>query len=104
MPDGTYDVRAPDYDFEALGPKHVLEPLTVAALHEYLKVRPNPKDGVHTLILGQGGRPVVSRYPNMLIRQIADMHPLLAQRHPPVTADVVAHTGFWDPPTGTPEK
>lgn len=100
MPDFTYEVRAPDYDFEAIGKKHTLEPLTVAALKAYLPYRPTPEDGVHALILGQGGRPIVSRYPNMLIRQIAAVHPLLADRHPPVTADTVAHTGFWDTPSG----
>lgn len=34
----------------------------------------------------------------MLVRQIADLHPLLAQRQPPVTADVITHTGLWDTP------
>ncbi|MFJ8727741.1 hypothetical protein [Streptomyces sp. NPDC093269] len=97
QPDGTYEVRAPD-DFENVGQKHVLEPLTVGALRAYLPRRPEPADGEHALILGQGGRPIVSRYPNMLIRQMASTEPTLAQRHPPVTADVVAHTGFWDTP------
>lgn len=99
MPDGTYDVRAPDYDFEALGPQHVLEPLTVSALKAYLPSRPTPAAGEYALILGQGGRPIVSRYPNMLIRQMAASEPTLAQRHPPVTADVIAHTGYRDTPT-----
>ncbi|WP_046249567.1 hypothetical protein [Streptomyces sp. MBT28] len=94
---GTWDVRAPD-DFENVGKKFVLEPLTVAALHHYLPKRPRPADGVHALILGQGGRPIASRYPNMLIQQIAATHPLLAGRTPPVTADTIAHTGFWDTP------
>ncbi|MGV9891764.1 hypothetical protein, partial [Streptomyces sp. NPDC003395] len=98
LPDFTYEVRAPDYDFEAIGKKHTLEPLTVAALKEYLPHRPRPEDGVHEVILGQGGRPIVSRYPNMLIRQMAATHPLLADRQPPVTADTIAHTGFWDTP------
>jgi integrase len=99
LPDFTYEVRAPD-DFENVGKKFVLEPLTVAALKEYLPYRIKPADGVHALIIGEGGRPVVSRYPNMLIRQMAATHPLLADRRPPVTADTVAHTGFWDTPTG----
>lgn len=97
QPDFTYQVRAPD-DFENVGKQFILEPLTGAALKQYLPVRPRPEDGVHALILGQGGRPIVSRYPNMLIRQICATHPLLAQRTPPVTADAVAHTGFWDTP------
>ncbi|MFF1400220.1 hypothetical protein ACFVZD_41430 [Streptomyces sp. NPDC058287] len=72
QPDGGYEVRAPDYEFEAIGKQFVLDPLTGAALLAYLPSRPRPADGVHTLILGQGGRPIVSRYPNMLVRQIAD--------------------------------
>lgn len=98
QPDFTYQLRAPDYEFEAVGPKHTLEPITSTALKEYLPARITPKDGVHALIIGQGGDAIVSRYPNMLIRQIAATHPLLAQRTPPVTADAVAHTGFYDTP------
>ena len=98
LPDFTYEVRAPDYEFEAIGKKHVLEPLTVAALKEYLPYRATPEEGVHEVILGQGGRPIVSRYPNMLIRQMAATHPLLADRQPPVTADTLAHSGYWDTP------
>jgi integrase len=97
LPDYTYEVRAPD-DFENVGKKFTLEPLTVAALKAYLPYRPTPEDGVHELILGQGGRPIVSRYPNMLVQQICATHPLLADRQPPVTADTIAHTGFWDMP------
>ncbi|WP_030188215.1 hypothetical protein [Streptomyces violaceorubidus] len=97
--EGTWTVRTPD-DFENVGTKHTLEPLTAAALHHYLPKRPRPADGVHALILGQGGRPIASRYPNMLIQQICATNPLLAQRTPPVTADVIAHTGFWDTPAG----
>lgn len=100
LEDGTWDIRAPD-DFENVGKKFTLEPLTAAALKLYLPKRPRPAEGVHALILGQGGHPVNTRYPNMLVRQIASTHPLLAQRTPPVTADAVAHTGFWDtPPEG----
>lgn len=98
-PDTPKEVRAPD-DFENVGPQFTLEPLTAAALIAYLPKRPVPAPGEHALILGQGGRPIVSRYPNMLIRQMAATHPLLADRQPPVTADTIAHTGFWD----TPEK
>jgi integrase len=95
--EGTWDVRAPD-DFENVGKKFVLEPLTVAALHHYLPKRPRPADGVHAVVLGQGGRPLTLRYPNTLIQQICATHPLLAQRTPPVTADTIAHTGYWDTP------
>jgi len=98
QPDGTIEVRAPD-EFENVGKKFVLDPLTVAELKAYLPARPKPAEGEHALILGQGGRPIVSRYPNMIIRQMAATHPLLADRQPPVTADAVAHTGFWDTPT-----
>jgi integrase len=98
QPDGGYQVRAPDYDFEALGPQFVLDPITGAALQDYLPTRPHPADGVHALVLGQGGRPLNSRYPNMLVRQICDLHSILAQREPPVTADAIAHTGLWDTP------
>ncbi|MFD9004496.1 hypothetical protein ACFV0T_26645 [Streptomyces sp. NPDC059582] len=97
--DFSYQVRAPD-DFENVGKQFTLEPLTGAALKAYLKQRPTPEEGVHALILGQGGRPVNTRYPNLLIRQITDTHPLLAQRQPPVTADTIAHTGYWDTPGG----
>ncbi|GHC37205.1 MULTISPECIES: hypothetical protein [Streptomyces rochei group] len=95
---GVWEVRAPDYEYEAVGKKHVLEPLTVAALIEYLPHRIKPADGVHNLITVQGGGPLDSGYPNLIIRQMAAMHPLLAQRTPPVTADTIAHTGFWDTP------
>jgi integrase len=99
LPDFTYEVRAPD-DFENVGKKFTLEPLTAAALKAYLPHRPTPEDGIHALILGQGGRPIVSRYPNMLVQQICATHPLLADRRPPVTADTIAHTGYWDTPVG----
>ncbi|GAA2768522.1 hypothetical protein GCM10010103_75640 [Streptomyces paradoxus] len=57
-------------------------------------------DGVHTLLTVQGGWPVDSGYPKLIIRQMAATHPLLAEREPPVTADTLAHTGFWDTPVG----
>ncbi|KFG02757.1 hypothetical protein IQ62_00125 [Streptomyces scabiei] len=102
LPDFRYEIRAPDYEFEAVGKQWVLEPITVAALKDYLPYRIKPADGVHALILGQGpggrGTPVVTHYPNMIVQQIAATHPLLAQRTPPVTADALAHTGFWDTP------
>jgi integrase len=98
LPDFTYEVRAPDYEYEAIGPKHHLEPLTVAALKAYLPYRIKPAEGVHALIIGQGGQPITPGYPNKLIRQMCATQPLLAQRKPPVTADTIAHTGFWDTP------
>lgn len=99
QPDLSFEVRAPD-DFENIGKQFVLDPLTGAALKAYLPLREKlrPLPDVHTLIVGEGGKPIVSRYPNMLIRNIAATHPLLADRHPPVTADTVAHTGLWDTP------
>lgn len=102
--DGTFEVRAPDYEFEAVGKKHVLEPLTVAALKDYLPYRIKPAEDVHALILGQGkggsGQPITPGYPNLIVQQMASTHPLLAQRTPPVTADTIAHTGYWDTPAG----
>lgn len=98
LPDGTYQVRAPDYEFEAVGKQFTLEPLTAAAVKAYLPYRIRPADGVHALILGQGGNPITSGYPNMIVQQICATHPLLAQRNPPVTADAIAHTGYWDTP------
>ncbi|MCX5000956.1 hypothetical protein [Streptomyces longwoodensis] len=97
MPDNTYEVRAPD-DFENIGPKFTLEPLTSAALKAYLPKRIRPADGVHALIIGQGGNPVVREYPNKIVQQICATYPILAQRQPPVTADTIAHTGYWDVP------
>ena len=99
QPGLAYEVRAPD-DFENVGKQFTLDPLTGAALKAYLPLRDKlrPQPGVHTLIIGEGGKPIVSRYPNMLIRHIAATHPLLADRRPPVTADAVAHTGLWDDP------
>jgi integrase len=99
--DGGYEVRAPDYEFEALGKQFTLDPLTGAALRDYLPHRPTPAPGAYELILGQGGRPLNSRQPNVIVRGICDMHPLLATREPPVTADTIAHTGLWDTPEGS---
>lgn len=95
QPDGTFDVRTPD-DHENVGTKHTLGLLTSEALREYLPARIQPADGVHALIIGQGGKPIVSRYPNMLVQQIASLRTVLAQRRPPVTADALAHTGQRD--------
>lgn len=91
QPDGTYDLRAPD-DHENVGPKHTLGLMASEALREYLPARIEPVDGVHELIIGQGGKPIVSRYPNMIVQEIAATKGVLAQRRPPVTADAVAHT------------
>lgn len=96
----TYEVRAPD-DHENTGKKYTLEPLTSAALKEYLPKRRKPADGVHLLIIGEGGNGVVSEYPNRIVQQIAATSPVLAQRTPPVTADALAHTGYWDAPAPT---
>ncbi|MFF9287480.1 hypothetical protein [Streptomyces griseosporeus] len=98
QPDGTYELRAPD-DHENVGHKFTLEPLTAAALKAYLKVRPEPADpGEHTLLLNKDRRPLQSRWVNTLVGQMAATHPLLADRTPPVTADTIAHTGYWDTP------
>jgi integrase len=102
LPNGsaTYDVRAPD-DHENVGKQYTLDQVTAAAIKEYLPKRRKPADGVHCLIIGEGGNGVVSEYPNKIVQQIAATSPVLAQRTPPVTADVLAHTGFWDtPPEG----
>jgi len=98
-PNGTlaYDVRAPD-DHENTGKPYTLEPVTSAALKEYLPKRRKPADGVHALIIGEGGNGVVPEYPNKIVQQIAATSPVLAQRRPPVTADALAHTGYWDTP------
>jgi hypothetical protein len=71
------------------------------ALKAYLPKRIRPADGVHALIIGQGGQPIVREYPNKIVQQICATYPILAQRQPPVTADTIAHTGYWDtPPAG----
>jgi integrase len=93
----SYDVRAPD-DHENVGKKYTLDAVTSAALKEYLPKRRKPADGVHCLITGEGGQGIVSEYPNKIVQQIAATSPVLAQRTPPVTADALAHTGYWDTP------
>ncbi|MFJ4902792.1 hypothetical protein [Streptomyces sp. NPDC088727] len=100
QPDFSYDVQLPDA-VDGPGRNLTLDPLTGAAVRTYLPHRPTAKDGVHTLLLSRTGRPLYSRFPNELVRAIADTHPLLAQRHPSVTADTIAHTGLWDTPEGT---
>ncbi|MCL8016952.1 hypothetical protein [Streptomyces sp. AS02] len=97
LPDGTYELRAPD-DFENVGKQHTLGMNASEALREYLPARITPIDGVHALIIGQGGKPIVSRYPNMLVQEIASLHGVLAQRRPPVTADALAHTAVREAP------
>ncbi|MFF7476579.1 hypothetical protein [Streptomyces sp. NPDC008092] len=92
-----YEVRAPD-DHENVGHQYTLEALTSAALREYLPRRRKPAEGVHLLIIGEGGQGIVSEYPNKIVQQIAATSSVLAQRTPPVTADALAHTGFWDVP------
>lgn len=98
QPDDTWQVRAPD-DHESTGKQFVLEKLTSAALKAYLKVRPEPADpGEFALLLNDRRQALQSRWVNLVVGQIAATHPLLADREPPVTADAVAHTGFWDTP------
>ncbi|WP_060888567.1 hypothetical protein [Streptomyces scabiei] len=106
QPDGTWEVRAPD-DHENVGRQFTLEPLTGAALKDYLKVRPEPADpGEHALLLNDTRHALQSRWVNKLVGQMAATHPLLADRRdpttgeplPPATADAIAHTGFWDTP------
>ena len=98
QPDDTWELRAPD-DHENTGKKYVLEKLTGAALKAYLKVRPDPVDpSEHALLLNDRRQALQSRWVNLVVGQIAATHPLLADREPPVTADAVAHTGFWDAP------
>lgn len=101
QPDGTYQVRAPD-EHENVGKQFVLEPLTAAAVKAYLKVRPEPAEpGEYALLLNKDRRALQSRWVNKLVGQMAATHPLLADREPPVTADTIAHTGFWDAPEGS---
>ena len=96
QPDGTFELRAPD-DHENVGKQYTLEPLTAAALKAYLKARPEPVEpGETALLLNKDRRAFQSRWVNTLVGQMAATHPLLADREPPVTADTVAHTGFWD--------
>jgi integrase len=94
LDNGGYEVRAPDYAYEAVGEKHVLNRVTANAVNAYLPHRVKPADGVHALVLGQGGNPITSEYPNKLIGSICSADPMLAH----VTADAIAHTGFWDVP------
>lgn len=95
QPDGTTEVRTPDAH-ESLGPKFTLDPMTGAALANYLKVRPEPGDGSHALLLSDRRGQLNTWWPGRLVQQIAATHPLLADREPPVTADAIAHTGLWD--------
>src|SRR5690606_27839912 len=76
------------------------EPRTGAALRAYQTVRPEPRDpAVHALLLNDRREPLQSRWPNKLVGEMVATEPLLATREPPVTADTIAHTGFWDTPT-----
>jgi len=98
QPDGTTEVRAPDYDFEALGKPFTLDPITGAALNLYLAVRPEPGPDVHTLLLSDRGGPLHTRWPNELVGNMTAGDPALAN----VTADAIAHTGLWDTPDEPP--
>lgn len=95
QPDLTYRCRLPD-DVDGPGRHVTLDQLAGAATKMYLPHRPAPKQGEFALLLSRTGRPLYSRFPNELVRAIADKHPLLAQRATPVTADIVAHTRLWD--------
>jgi integrase len=98
QPDGSWEIRAPD-DHDNVGRKFTLDPLTGAALKAYLDERPDPVDpDEHALILNGHRKALSTAWPNLLIGQIAALHPLLADRNPAVTADAVAHTGLWDTP------
>lgn len=104
QPDGTWQVRAPD-DHESTGKQFVLEQVTGAALKTYLEVRPDPVDPAESaLLLNDRRQALQSRWVNKLVGQMAATHPLLAEREPPVTADAIAHTGYWDTPTPTPNR
>ncbi|MEU5756777.1 hypothetical protein [Streptomyces sp. NPDC047829] len=66
---GIREIRAPGYAYRAAGKKHILKPLTVAALVEYLPYRSKPADGIHNLITVRSGGPLDSGYPNVLWAQ-----------------------------------
>ncbi|MGA5598481.1 hypothetical protein ACPCSE_30025 [Streptomyces cellulosae] len=95
QPDGSWTCRVPD-EHDGPGRTATLDPLVGDAIREYLPHRPTPKPGEWALLLSRTGRPLYSRFCNELVRAIADTSPRLAQRHRPVTADVIAHTGLWD--------
>lgn len=102
QPDYSFEVNVPDeHDAGAGGRQLTLDPLVGAAIQHYLPKRPQPHDGIHTLLVSRLRRPLRSRFCNELIQAMCALHPLLAERHPPVTADVIAHTGLWDEPTGS---
>lgn len=101
LPDLGYQCRLPD-EVDGPGRPVTLDPLTGSAVKLYLPHRPRPKQGEHTLLLSRTGRALYSRFPNELVRSIADKHPLLAQRARPVTADIVAHTGLVEPQDDAP--
>jgi integrase len=95
QPDLGYHVRLPD-DVDGPGRHITLDPMVGDAVRDYLPHRPEPHPGVNTLLLSRLRRPLRSRFPNELVRAIADTRPRLADRYPPVTADTIAHTGLWD--------
>lgn len=94
-----YEVRAPD-DHENVGKPYSLGLLASAAVRAYLPKRRKPADGVHCLIIGEGGQGLTSDYPNKIVQSIAATS-ALAGREPPVTADALAHTGSWNTPAAT---
>jgi integrase len=101
QPDGSWHCRVPD-DHDGPGRPMDLDPLVGDAIRDYLPHRPTPKPGEWALLLSRTGRPLYSRFPNELVRAIADTNSRLAQRPRPVTADAVAHTGLFDEPQENP--
>jgi integrase len=97
QPDGGWHCRVPD-DLDGPGRPMELDPLVGDAIKDYIPHRPTPKPGEWALLLSRTGRPLYSRFPNELVRAIADTSPRLAQRPRAVTADAIAHTGLWDEP------
>jgi integrase len=101
QPDGTTHVRAPD-EHESVGHKFVLNRMTSAALNAYQAVRPEPADpDEHALLLNSRREQLQFRWVNKLVGEMVATEPLLADRDPAVTADIIAHTGFLDTPTST---
>jgi integrase len=101
QPDGTTHVRAPD-EHESVGHKFVLNRMTSAALNAYQAVRPEPADpDEHALLLNSRREQLQFRWVNKLVGEMVATEPLLADRDPAVTADIIAHTGFLDTPAST---
>lgn len=82
-------------------PQFVLNRMTSAALTAYQAVRPEPADpNEQALLLNNRREQLQFRWVNKLVGEMVATEPLLADRDPTVTADIIAHTGFLDtPPT-----